>query len=799
MLQVKVGTQYFLPVRLLDSTNAPVTGKTYSSITATAYYENGSSVGTSPASGSDWLELASGAYLLKFTAAHNTTIGALTLVVSTSGANDYVGVYDIVTNLASDIQTNIGTAPGGGNLTSVYGVLGTPSHNMTGLAGDIAAISGGGGVPIPMTFSGTFKGSTNPAIFVRILNATTSAPITGLTGGSAGLVVAAVDPTGSASAITSVTLTEITTGAFSGQGIYQLSGTGKVPTTVEGQWTLTVGYTGAANYVTTYIVSNELWDDIYTRIGAPHGASIAADINAAGSQTGTIGGDTNYIYNHISGGGTSYINSQAQGVEQILGSTFSLFFRLVTSAGVPVTGKVQADISTVVCDGAGTEGTVTFPGGSISELTVAGFSGTGTYIAKNCVISTVIGPSTWAFSCAGAVTYVTTVNIIANTIGSIFTDTTNIVSTLGTPHITIADDIGAASTVNGSVGGDTAATLGLVGTVITTLGTPNITIADDIGAVASVNGSIGGDTAAILGRIGTAPGGSYTTLFKVLGTPAAPTTGLAGDIAAISGSIAGNFPKTQSSNLQFALNQNFNLVIQMLSSSGTPVSGITHSAITVTMVDPLGSPSTISVTAPNWIEVGGPYAGAGVYVLKNLNVSTGIGNALFTFQASGAVNTNLLVNIVRYQPYDTYTGIQTILGMPAGASVSADIAAVYASTGAGLSTTVGNIYTSVGAALATAVAGVQTTANNIYSRIGAPVGASISADIASTHAAVTAQAADITKIRKIEGNRWKIITTGPGANTMVVYDDDGVTPYITFNLFDSAGVPTFVNPYERAP
>jgi len=131
--------------------------------------------------------------------------------------------------------------------------------------------------------------------------------------------------------------------------------------------------------------------------------------------------------------------------------------------------------------------------------------------------------------------------------------------------------------------------------------------------------------------------------------------------------------------------------------------------------------------------------------------------------------------------------------------VSADIAAVYASTGAGLSTTVGNIYTSVGAALATAVAGVQTTANNIYSRIGAPVGASISADIASTHAAVTAQAADITKIRKIEGNRWKIITTGPGANTMVVYDDDGVTPYITFNLFDSAGVPTFVNPYERAP
>lgn len=47
-------------------------------------------------------------------------------------------------------------------------------------------------------------------------------------------------------------------------------------------------------------------------------------------------------------------------------------------------------------------------------------------------------------------------------------------------------------------------------------------------------------------------------------------------------------------------------------------------------------------------------------------------------------------------------------------------------------------------------------------------------------------------IRKIETGNWKIED-----NQMIFYDTDGVTPVLTFNLFDENGVPTMENPFER--
>jgi len=50
----------------------------------------------------------------------------------------------------------------------------------------------------------------------------------------------------------------------------------------------------------------------------------------------------------------------------------------------------------------------------------------------------------------------------------------------------------------------------------------------------------------------------------------------------------------------------------------------------------------------------------------------------------------------------------------------------------------------------------------------------------------------ISRILKIEQGRWKIIS-----NQMIFYDEDGVTPFLTFNLKDAAGNPTELNPVER--
>lgn len=52
---------------------------------------------------------------------------------------------------------------------------------------------------------------------------------------------------------------------------------------------------------------------------------------------------------------------------------------------------------------------------------------------------------------------------------------------------------------------------------------------------------------------------------------------------------------------------------------------------------------------------------------------------------------------------------------------------------------------------------------------------------------------DITQIKKIQANRWKI-----AANKLTIYDDDGTTPLYVFGLYAS-GSPDGITPDERVP
>jgi hypothetical protein len=53
---------------------------------------------------------------------------------------------------------------------------------------------------------------------------------------------------------------------------------------------------------------------------------------------------------------------------------------------------------------------------------------------------------------------------------------------------------------------------------------------------------------------------------------------------------------------------------------------------------------------------------------------------------------------------------------------------------------------------------------------------------------------DLTKVLQIEQGRWKIVS-----NQMIFYDDDDVTPLLTFDLKNSAGNPTTTDVVERTP
>lgn len=55
---------------------------------------------------------------------------------------------------------------------------------------------------------------------------------------------------------------------------------------------------------------------------------------------------------------------------------------------------------------------------------------------------------------------------------------------------------------------------------------------------------------------------------------------------------------------------------------------------------------------------------------------------------------------------------------------------------------------------------------------------------------------DIDKLVKIGCNRWKLDSA---ANTFTVYEDDGTTPLIVFDMSDSGGSPSVNRIFERDP
>lgn len=77
----------------------------------------------------------------------------------------------------------------------------------------------------------------------------------------------------------------------------------------------------------------------------------------------------------------------------------------------------------------------------------------------------------------------------------------------------------------------------------------------------------------------------------------------------------------------------------------------------------------------------------------------------------------------------------------------------------------------------------------IQATLGTPAGASMSADIAAI-----AALADTAS--KVLSNRWKIDTA---SNRFIIYDTNGTTALLTFDLFDQNGLPTFTAPFERRP
>jgi hypothetical protein len=184
--------------------------------------------------------------------------------------------------------------------------------------------------------------------------------------------------------------------------------------------------------------------------------------------------------------------------------------------------------------------------------------------------------------------------------------------------------------------------------------------------------------------------------------------------------------------IHYLTNVAVKLRVRMYDASYVPVTGIAQGSATVTIIKPDGTTQLLTAAAGTngftWAEVTtGAFSGKGVYLV----------------------------------------------------TITADVVAVAGEYTAACSGGTGG-----------AVAEFCAWANvpsDVYARLGAPVGASMSADLALVSAAAVL-ARKMATNKAIENN-----------NQYTVYDDDGTTVLKLFNTYDQAGAPTTTAVFRRTP
>jgi hypothetical protein len=195
--------------------------------------------------------------------------------------------------------------------------------------------------------------------------------------------------------------------------------------------------------------------------------------------------------------------------------------------------------------------------------------------------------------------------------------------------------------------------------------------------------------------------------------------------------------------------------VRIFDHGGNPVGGIAFGSVAAAIQKADGSSSTVTVALSDWSEVTtGAFSGAGMYLLR-LSAGNLDQQGLLTYAVATTSNKTYIgaIKVVSNEEVDTFSRI----GAPVLSSISADIA--------GVKTDVSTVNTNV-----LALNAGQTSILNV-----------------------------VNLLKKYEEGRWRIHISGPDANRMVLYDTDKVTPLLKFDLKDSGGAATFINPFERTP
>lgn len=195
--------------------------------------------------------------------------------------------------------------------------------------------------------------------------------------------------------------------------------------------------------------------------------------------------------------------------------------------------------------------------------------------------------------------------------------------------------------------------------------------------------------------------------------------------------------------------------VRIFDAGSTPVGGLGFGSVTAAVQKSDGSTQVITLTITDWSEITtGAFSGAGVYAMKlpasALNLT---GEVVYAVATPGNKTYIGALKVVANEEADTFAR----LGAPAGASIAADIATTQAAVG------------------------------------------TVNTNVLALSAGQTSILTVVNLLKKYESGRWKINISGADANRLVLYDTDNVTPLLKFDLKDSGGASTFINPFERLP
>ena len=223
---------------------------------------------------------------------------------------------------------------------------------------------------------------------------------------------------------------------------------------------------------------------------------------------------------------------------------------------------------------------------------------------------------------------------------------------------------------------------------------------------------------------------------------------------------------------------NFRVPVKLsLSSDGSEKTGVAFGSVTCHIQKQAGSSASKTVDGSNWFELDSTnFPGVYDLLLSSSDTDT-VGFLKYSIAVATCKVYTGLIEIVANVESDTYTIVNT------------------------------NLDTTISSRLATAgyTAPDNTTVGTINTKLGTPA-ASVSADLAAVKVDTGGLSGNlssvlslVTQLQKIETGAWKIHSFGLDINRLVIYDVDGTTPLLKFDLKDPSGDPTYVNPFSRTP